>query len=441
MGRSGQQGGSNRACIHLSMSYVLMIAFHFPPLRGSSGLQRTLGFARHLREYEWAPLVLSAHPGAYPATSGDQINAIPDDVPVKRAFALDTARHLALRGRYFDWMALPDRWVSWLPGALPIGLAMIRKYRPKLIWSTYPIATAHVIAWALHRLTGIPWVADFRDPMVECNPRTGTMAPPNRALRRARLWVERRCVRRAARIVLCTPGAKRICAERYPDVPATRWVIIPNGYEEADFSGLGEAPGASAKREGPLVLIHSGIIYPTTDRDPSALFDALASLRATRRISPATLRIVLRATAHDEHFRPMLKSHCIEDIVALAPAISYREALKEMCEADGLLVFQGYTSNPAIPAKIYEYLRAGKPIFAMVDEAGDTAALLRRLRVGIQVPLDDARQIAAGLCTYLDQLERGTAATTEAQAMENLSRASGARALALLFDEVASAAE
>ncbi|WP_276678948.1 hypothetical protein [Nitrosomonas europaea] len=36
-----------------------------------------------------------------------------------------------------------------------------------MIWSTYPIATAHLIGLTLQRLTGIPWMADFRDPMVQ----------------------------------------------------------------------------------------------------------------------------------------------------------------------------------------------------------------------------------------------------------------------------------
>jgi hypothetical protein len=40
---------------------VLMIAFHFPPLHGSSGIQRTLKFAKYLPQHDWEPLVLTAH--------------------------------------------------------------------------------------------------------------------------------------------------------------------------------------------------------------------------------------------------------------------------------------------------------------------------------------------------------------------------------------------
>ena len=79
---------------------LLMIAYHFPPLAGSSGIQRTLRFVRHLPAFGWQPLVLSAHPRAYERTSNDLTEDIPAGTVVRRAFALDTARHLSLGGRY-----------------------------------------------------------------------------------------------------------------------------------------------------------------------------------------------------------------------------------------------------------------------------------------------------------------------------------------------------
>jgi hypothetical protein len=43
---------------------VLMIAFHYPPMHGSSGIQRTLKFSQYLPRSGWEPIILSAHPRA-----------------------------------------------------------------------------------------------------------------------------------------------------------------------------------------------------------------------------------------------------------------------------------------------------------------------------------------------------------------------------------------
>ncbi|HSQ81014.1 MAG TPA: glycosyltransferase, partial [Casimicrobiaceae bacterium] len=149
------------------MKRVLMIAYHFPPLAGSSGIQRTLRFVQHLPAFGWEPAVLTADPRAYERTSEDLDAEVPDGVQVERAFALDTARQLSIAGRYPGFLARPDRWMTWQYAAVRSGMKLIRRWRPDVIWSTYPIATAHVIGSVLHRRSGLPWIADFRDPMAQ----------------------------------------------------------------------------------------------------------------------------------------------------------------------------------------------------------------------------------------------------------------------------------
>src|SRR5688500_7517313 len=92
---------------------ALLIAFHFPPQAASSGIQRTLSFSRHLGHHGWEPLVLSASPIAYGVKNASQLTMLPPELIVKRAFALDTKRHLGILGRYPEILALPDRWISW----------------------------------------------------------------------------------------------------------------------------------------------------------------------------------------------------------------------------------------------------------------------------------------------------------------------------------------
>jgi glycosyltransferase involved in cell wall biosynthesis len=415
---------------------VLMIAYHFPPSKGSSGSLRTLSFARHLPQHGWNPLILTASPRAYQEVGTDQLKGISPDLPVCRAFALDSARHLAIKGRYLSWTALPDRWVSWIAGGVPAGLRMIRKYQPQVIWVTYPTASALWIGYILHRLTRIPLVTDLRDPLTEEDSRTGVLYPTDKKLWKARRAIESRSILRSSRTVLVTPGSKKLHAERYPQLPSGHWTIIPNGYEEASFAELESGLRRSKCVGAPLRLLHSGFLYPTPDRDPSAFFAALADLKSSGMLSPGQIVVTLRASGFVERYQTMIRAKGLEEIVKLEPAIPYRDALREMLLADGLLVFQSYTSNPAIPAKLYEYLRARRPIFAMVDADGDTAATLRAVGSGTIASLESSDQIRKGLVEFLGLIRSGTAPLGDPTAIRGFARETHAVLLAALLDEV-----
>lgn len=351
------------------MKRLLMIAYHFPPLAGSSGIQRTLRFVQHLPKFGWEPLVLSADPRAYERTSDDLVAEIPDSVVVRRAFALDTARHLSVAGHYIAAMARPDRWVSWKLAAVREGMRMIHEFKPQAIWSTYPIATAHVIGAELQRRSGLPWIADFRDPMAQEG------YPADLMLHRRFREVEAHAVRHAVLSFFTTPGAARIYRERYPDM-AERIQVLENGYDEESFAN---AEQLVLEREplnpGAVTLVHSGIVYPS-ERDPTALLVAIQQLEARGHIQAGQFKIRFRAAIHDTLLNALAKSHGVEAFIETCPPIPYREALAEMLRADGLLVMQASNCNEQIPAKIYEYLRARRPIVGLSDPQGDTAGLL-----------------------------------------------------------------
>ena len=374
-----------------------MIAFHYPPYGGGTGVHRTLKFTRYLPEFGWQPVVLTASPRAYVRI--DNAAEIPPDVIVNRAFALDAARHLSIRGRHLQLTALPDRWATWWPAAVWQGLALIKQHKPRLIWSTYPIATAHAIALTLQRLSGLPWIADFRDPMSTAEP-LGQSG--DRATNRARARVERRAVNACTRAVFTTPSTAALYASRFPEVPRDRWTIIANGYDEEDFEGTERLPAFDASVK-PFVLVHSGDLYPGegSGRDPTPFFKALAALLAAGKVSPSTLRVVLRATSDDVFYRGVIKELGIDQLVFVEPPISHQAAVREMLEAHGLLLLQGKKFNRQVPAKAYEYLRSRRPIFAVTDSDGDTAALLRTEGVGPQARADSVDDIAARLMSFI----------------------------------------
>lgn len=410
---------------------VLMVAFHYPPLRGSSGIQRTLKFSKYLPEFGWEPIVLTAHQRAYSSLGNDQINEISKQISY-RAFALDTSRHLSFKGRYPGFLSLPDRWVSWWLGAVPLGLYLIKKYQPDIIWSTYPIATAHLIGHSLSRLTGIPWVSDFRDPMVD------EVYPFDPLTRRTHLWIERKAVNRSSRIVLTTPGAVKAFEKRFPQIPASRFCLIENGYDEESFATAEAIITRKQSESKQIVLVHSGIIYPS-ERDPIPLFGALADLSQQGLISPAGLKIILRATAHDSYLLELIDQYGIGEIVFLAPPVSYQEALSEMLTADGLLILQASNCNNQIPAKLYECLRARRPILALTDPVGDTAAALINLGIDTIAPLDSKDGIMQKLLHFLTLIRENNAPIVSIEKVMKNSRRSKSKELAAVFDRVSRA--
>ncbi len=348
---------------------ILMVAFHYPPCTGGSGIHRTLKFSRYLPSLGWDPAMLSAHPRAFAQTGQERLGEIPASVPVMRAFALDTGRHLSIKGRHLRWLGLPDRWATWWIGAVPCGLSMVRRHRPDALWSTYPIATAHLIGLTLHRFTGIPWVADFRDSMTEDG------YPREPWMRRTYLWIERQTVRHAARLIFTTGSTRAMYLQRYPNLSPARCLVIQNGFDEEDFAQVRLSPVTPLPTTKPLRLVHAGVIYPD-DRDPLPFFRALSKLKKERAVSAKSLRIDLRATGSEEYYQRALTELGIEDVISLLPGIPYAQALQECADADGLLLLQAASCNHQIPAKAYEYLRLGKPILALTPEKGDTAKLL-----------------------------------------------------------------
>jgi len=349
---------------------------------------------------------------------------------VERAFALDTSRHLAVGGRYLGWMAQPDRWASWLVGGVWSGLKLIRQHRPQAILSTYPVASAHLVGLALRRLSGLPWIADCRDSMTEPG------YPTDPLTWKTNRWLEQAMVKHCSRAVFTTPGTLEMYAERYPEIPAERWAIIENGYDEENFREaetgfVAPAPGAHER----LTLIHSGILYPA-ERDPKPFFAALAQLRDAGSIDSRNLRVVLRASGNETAYAGMLETLGLQELVELAPPISYKAALQEMLAADGLLLFQGGMCNHQIPAKLYEYFRAGRPIFTLADPTGNTAEALRAAGANNIANIADSQDIARHLAGFLSTLRQGQATGVQRQVAEANSRRARTAELASMLSSI-----
>ena len=412
---------------------ILIIAYHFPPQAGSSGLLRSLKYCRYLPSFRWQAVVLAPHPRAYETTDERTLKSIPEAVPVVRSFALDAKKHMGIGGRYLRFFALLDRWVTWVLGGIPAGFRAVRKHQIDVLYSTFPVMSAAVIGLLLQRLTGLPWILDLRDPMCQED------YPHDPLVRRIWSYIERACMRRVSRVVCTADATRRMYLQRYPDLLKPEMcVLISNGYDEEDFKGLNIPEIRPVPAERPIRLVHSGIIYPV-ERDPRPMFNALARLKKAGRLSAEHIQITFRAPGSEELYRRLLAERGIEDLILLQPRVPYRQALQECADADGLLIFQAADCDLQIPAKAYEYLRIGKPILALTTHTGDTATLLRAVGGATIVNLNSEDEIYEGLAAFVAALRAGTHPLPDREKIHRYTRQGQAGQLAKVLDGLRSA--
>lgn len=376
---------------------LLVVAFHYPPDNTSTGVLRTLKFTQYLLEDGWRSTVLSVPEKLYRDTDPALATQIPPEITVLRTWAVDLKQTLGVGGSYPGFLTYPDRYWPWLFSAIRRGRRLLRTGRFQAIYTTYPVPTAHVIGWRLKARSGLPWIADFRDPWLE-----DSMSGLDRRLA---AWLEPKIMRHADRVICNTPAMRRMFLERYPSLPPEKFVTITNGYDEPDFVDV--VPRQREKFQ----IIYPGVIDAGT-RDPTPLLAGveLALARGWLRREDLVINF-LGSGPYGQHpaFRREVERHGLGDVVEVqVPRIPYRQALEQLAGGDLLVALcEPRSHGPGtdairrwswtqVPVKVYEYLRLGRPILALVS-AGAIADLFARTGGGVAIPPTDIEAIAAEL--------------------------------------------
>ncbi len=235
--------------------------------------------------------------------------------------------------------------------------------------------------------------------------------------------------------VFTPPGAAAEYRRRYPTA-AHKVQVIETGYDEESFSSIAADAAARPLVEGAVTLLHSGIVYPS-ERDPTQLMAALRRLHEAGTITPKRRRLRFRAAVADDLLMRLAAEHGVAGYLDLCPPIPYREALAEMLRADALLVMQASNCNEQIPAKLYEYLRAGRPVLCLTDPAGDTAGVLRAAGIDALARLDEAADIASLLQRFVSHGAGGLSTLASSDAVRGASRLGRTQQLARLLNALA----
>jgi glycosyltransferase involved in cell wall biosynthesis len=414
------------------MDRVLLVTRNFAPTSHVS-VERATKLAKYLPEFGWRPTVLT---GAR-ATAG-----LPEDpaqleqvagVNILRARAPEfslfyrrtgngrnsgpAVRSAPKRGPWHPkaWL-VPDSQVMWYPFAVRAALRVAATERwDAVIGMSHP-PTAILIAHTIAARLGIPYVADFRDAW------TRYAGAPRRppSLAAVELRLERQMLADAAAVVTVATHMVAHVLANVPESDPPPVHVIPNGYDEDDFQ-------AAVPRDLPrFSVVHTGQIR----RPPGPLWDGLG--RALRD------RPELRGHVHfwqigfvDAAAAGELAAPPEGVTVHLVPPVPQRESIGFMLGADLLLVEE---FGPVMPSKTMQYLRAGRPILALLERGEELRDTLRLAPQAYVVPRDDPARIADVVARLAAAPRAPPTAPTEAVA------AFSRRAIARRFAEVLEAA-
>lgn len=372
---------------------LLVLCYFYPPLAGG-GVHRVLGFTRHLLEQGWRSTVVCAGPEDYWVVDETLLERVPDEVEVVRVKGGSAlARWLRVRRgdrgrrpggtfaglrRLADWALVPDPYVGWAGRARAAGERVLARGGVDAMLSTSPPDSVHLAARDLHRRHRVPWIADFRDPWMGLHLRT----PPT-AWHRSRQAALEKSVLEEADLVLAASRTHADHAGERSGARPRRVVHLPNGFEAGDVAAA--PPPAESGNADRFRMVYTGTLSLMPDVE--VVMEALHDLFARRPEARRRIRLTI-AGPYDTGYEDRSIALGLKGIVEFSGAVTHDAARALQREADLLLLWKPRDAPAMVPGKSYEYLDAGRPLLAILEETDEAAALVRRAGADVVAPRD-----------------------------------------------------
>jgi hypothetical protein len=398
-----------------------MIAHAFPP-EGAAGSHRPLRFVRHLPSIGWQPTVVALETELYERYDPSLLTQVPADVEVIRVRSRDPwlafQERRALRSqkkistvppekaariykvqqsplrsllrqavqKVEAWYYHPDTAMGWIRPAVATIMELCARRAPNVIWATGGPWSSFIVAERTSRLTGVPYVLDFRDawtlcwdPFVDKRPVWATLAD------RRTLY---RLFKNAQAVIFRYETEAECYWRAYPGALDTeRIYIIPNGFD-------GVVDDFKTTSGDKCQILYSGTL---ADYRYDTLLHALSRLKQRDKVRAKRLRLVFVGEQSDRLYSEADRLSLTDIIVALPP-VSYAEILKLQQESDALLMLErrptvrGYELLAG--AKLFTYLKAGRPIIGVLPD-GEAKKILRRVGVSTIANVESPEEIAS----------------------------------------------
>jgi glycosyltransferase involved in cell wall biosynthesis len=388
---------------HSTNKKVLMIAYVFPPI-AYVGTYRTLRFCRYLPENGWAPSVVTIKETSDLVNDQKLLHKLPNEIKIFRTSTIDFWRfwnrfkknHFKtpkeiLNEEYqnksltqstsfgqrrnfinkikimlWEFLTIPDHMVFWLPFASIEGIKILSKNHTDLLYSTSPPHSSHIIGLILSRLFKKPWVADFRDPILD----SSGYNPPTRIRLFVDQALERIIVNNADCVLIISNYYRQLIEKRYPALKH-KFVTMPNSYDPEDFKDI--QPDFFSK----FTIIYSGSFY--SNRTPQFFLEVFGSwFRAQTPEIQNNVQVIFYGMMSADTLKN-IHQEGLESIIVTPGIIPKEKLIPKLKGADLLLLIIGFDpeSRGTVTSKIYEYMACNRPILAIVPE-GDAAEILKQ---------------------------------------------------------------
>lgn len=428
------------------MKRVLVITYYWPP-SGGSGVQRWVKFAKYLPAAGWQPVIYTPENpemqsvdqslyGDIPAEAETlkrpitEIYSIYRSLTGKKASAAEVnvvnSQHKNWKQRLVMWVRgncfIPDPRVSWVRPSVRFLKKYLRQHPVDVIVSTGPPHSMHLIGRAVARATGIPWIADFRDPWTRIFYFKHLSLTASSRRRHEKL--ERQVLDDATAVVAVSP----LVRDEFATMTRSRIELITNGYDPDDYAQPVEPDGC-------FNLTHTGLF--AADGNPEVLWKVLGDRVRTDPAFAARLRLRLVGKT-DAQILDSIRAAGLSDQLVDLGYRDHQTAVREQMNASLLILplRKEPEYRATLPGKLFEYLGSGRPVLGIGQTDGAMAQILEETRAGEVCDWPDEDGLRQAVDRQWQRFLAGDT-TVRTEAIEAYSRRATARRMAALMDEIA----